>query len=173
DWAAAERPRAGSGGGAGGGEAKKNGIGGLMRGGGLCYLCVRCGRRPNTPFALLRTRDGDPTMLVLSRRPEEKIVFPQSGVVVHVLGVRGNSVRIGVEAPREVKVLRDELSATPAPTPALKRSPSHALLNRLNKVALLTHLLEKQWDAGRTDEARATLRKLAEVVDTLGGAWVK
>ncbi len=107
-------------------------------------------------------------MLVLSRRAEEKIVFPQSGITVHILGVRGNVVRIGVEAPPEIKVIRGELAGTQAPAAAAKRpAPSHALRNRLNKISLLTNLLERQWAAGRTDEAGATLRKLSDVVNSL------
>ena len=110
-------------------------------------------------------------MLVLSRRAEEKIVFPQSGITVHVLGVRGNVVRIGVEAPPEIKVLRGELDGTQAPATAAaaakRPAPSHALRNRLNKISLLTSLLERQWAAGRTDEAAATLRKLSDVVNSL------
>jgi carbon storage regulator CsrA len=49
-------------------------------------------------------------MLVLSRRPQEKIVFPQLGIEVEVLNVSGNTVRVGVNAPREVLVLRNEVA---------------------------------------------------------------
>jgi carbon storage regulator CsrA len=48
-------------------------------------------------------------MLVLTRRPNESIVFPALGVTVRVLAVRGTSVRLGIEAPRGVVVMRDEL----------------------------------------------------------------
>jgi carbon storage regulator len=48
-------------------------------------------------------------MLVLTRRPNESIVFCDLGVAVRVLEVRGKSVRLGVEAPRGVRVLRSEL----------------------------------------------------------------
>jgi carbon storage regulator CsrA len=105
-------------------------------------------------------------MLVLSRRPEEKLVFPQAGITVHVLGVRGNTVRIGVDAPRDIKVLREELAGAPSAA-APKPPPSHALSNRLNKLGLLTHLLEKQWAAGRAGEAEETLKKLAKAVEAL------
>ncbi|HMP01347.1 MAG TPA: carbon storage regulator [Gemmatales bacterium] len=48
-------------------------------------------------------------MLVLSRRPKEKIVFPTLGVSLTVVDVKGNTVRLGIDAPGEVPVLRDEL----------------------------------------------------------------
>jgi carbon storage regulator CsrA len=109
-------------------------------------------------------------MLVLSRRAGEKIVFPQSEITVHVLGVRGNVVRIGVEAPPEIKVLREELTGTPAPTAAKPPALSHDLRNRLNKINLLTNLLERQMAAGRTEEAETTVRKLSEFVGSLDQA---
>ncbi len=49
-------------------------------------------------------------MLVLSRRPQEKIVFPHLNIEVEILGVSGNTVRVGVNAPREVLVLRHEVA---------------------------------------------------------------
>jgi carbon storage regulator CsrA len=57
-------------------------------------------------------------MLVLTRRPNESIVIPALGVTVRVLAVRGGRVRLGVEAPREVVVLRGELHEPLAPRPA-------------------------------------------------------
>ena len=47
-------------------------------------------------------------MLILSRRVGESLIIDQD-VKVHVLGVSGNQIRIGVEAPKEVTVHRDEV----------------------------------------------------------------
>lgn len=47
-------------------------------------------------------------MLVLSRRPGESIMIG-SDVVVTVLEVSGETVRIGVRAPREIAVHREEV----------------------------------------------------------------
>ncbi len=52
-------------------------------------------------------------MLVLSRKPGEKLCIG-SNIVVTILEVKGNRVRIGIDAPRSVAVARAEL--TP-PTP--------------------------------------------------------
>jgi carbon storage regulator CsrA len=57
-------------------------------------------------------------MLVLTRRLNESIVIPALGITVRVLAVRGGRARLGVEAPREVAVLRGELHGPPAPRPA-------------------------------------------------------
>ena len=47
-------------------------------------------------------------MLVLTRRVGQSIVIGDN-VVVTVLEVRGEQVRIGVEAPRTVEVMRSEI----------------------------------------------------------------
>lgn len=47
-------------------------------------------------------------MLVLSRKQNERIRVGD-GVVVTVVRVSGDKVRIGIEAPPNVRVLRDEL----------------------------------------------------------------
>jgi len=47
-------------------------------------------------------------MLVLSRKQEEKIVVGDN-ITITVLKIRGNTVRLGIDAPREVSVVRGEL----------------------------------------------------------------
>jgi carbon storage regulator len=47
-------------------------------------------------------------MLILSRRPGESLTIGDD-VVVTVVGVSGNQIRLGITAPREVRVLREEV----------------------------------------------------------------
>ena len=47
-------------------------------------------------------------MLILTRRVGETVVIGND-VDVTVLGVKGNQVRLGVKAPREVSVHREEI----------------------------------------------------------------
>jgi carbon storage regulator len=47
-------------------------------------------------------------MLVLSRRESERIKLGES-IVLTVIRVAGDRVRLGIEAPPDVLVLRDEL----------------------------------------------------------------
>jgi carbon storage regulator len=48
-------------------------------------------------------------MLVLSRKLGERIVVPDCELVVTVLSVDGKTVRLGVSAPEEVDVYREEV----------------------------------------------------------------
>ena len=49
-------------------------------------------------------------MLVLTRRPGESIMVGQD-IVVTVIEIKGGQVRIGIDAPREVQVHREEIFA--------------------------------------------------------------
>ena len=47
-------------------------------------------------------------MLILSRKIGESLII-SDGMKVPVLGIKGNQIRIGVTAPREVAVHREEI----------------------------------------------------------------
>lgn len=59
-------------------------------------------------------------MLILTRKPGQTIKVGDD-ITVAVLGVSGGQVRIGIEAPQEMKILRDNAVKT---TPSQKRVPS-------------------------------------------------
>ena len=55
-------------------------------------------------------------MLVLSRKYQERIVIDER-IVVTIVRIGRNNVRVGVEAPTEVQIRRDEVPARVRPVP--------------------------------------------------------
>jgi carbon storage regulator len=47
-------------------------------------------------------------MLILSRKVNEKVVIGED-ITVSIIEVRGDQVRIGIDAPKKVKVFRQEV----------------------------------------------------------------
>ena len=48
-------------------------------------------------------------MLVLSRKPGERILVPHCELTVTILAIEGNNVRVGISAPDDVAVYREEV----------------------------------------------------------------
>lgn len=48
-------------------------------------------------------------MLILTRRPDESIRIGEEVTVV-ILGIQGNQVRLGVQAPKDIPVHREEVA---------------------------------------------------------------
>jgi carbon storage regulator CsrA len=82
-------------------------------------------------------------MLVLTRKTQEKIQIGEN-ITVTILRVKGQAVRVGIDAPRDVRVIRtelpvneDEVGADERPQPASKLqiksgAPLASLLAALN-----------------------------------------
>ncbi len=71
-------------------------------------------------------------MLVLSRRAGETVAIGDD-VTISVLEVRGDVVRIGIDAPRSVAVHRGELLAQLEETNREAASPSDSLVDSLRR----------------------------------------
>jgi two-component system, OmpR family, response regulator len=117
-------------------------------------------------------------MLVLSRRPNEKILFPSINATVQIVSVKGVTVRLGIDAPPEVAILREELQnpaemgranlAPVASTEARLRELRHMVRNRLNVTSIGLALLRKQAKAGSSADLERTIGKMEEEVQLLG-----
>lgn len=49
-------------------------------------------------------------MLILARKPLERILVG-SNIVITIKSIRGNRVKVGIEAPKELRVLRERSGA--------------------------------------------------------------
>jgi carbon storage regulator CsrA len=66
---------------------------------------------------------GETFMLVLRRKIGERIVVPHFGFAVRVIAIEGKTVRLGISAPEDVAVYREEVwqqlrQQTHGPAPA-------------------------------------------------------
>ncbi|MBT4866263.1 MAG: carbon storage regulator [Planctomycetaceae bacterium] len=61
-------------------------------------------------------------MLVLSRKPGERILIGDN-VTVTIVRIGPNNVRLGIDAPRDMNIVREELLADPQDAPSAAQSP--------------------------------------------------
>lgn len=111
-------------------------------------------------------------MLVLSRRPNEKLLFPGIQTSVQVVSIKPGVVRLGIEAPENVAVYRQELfdRMPDKPLPAgpgeqtvqQLRELNHAVRNRLHAASIGLALLRRQVKAGMTSACETTLEKVEQ-----------
>jgi carbon storage regulator CsrA len=113
-------------------------------------------------------------MLVLSRRPNETLVFPGLGTTIQVVSIKPGVVRLGIDAPESVRVLRGEIPDRDAewaerPPPAAPPLPAISALVE-KRLAILRRGLDevqRSVSAARTDEAELLLDKLDEDLNLL------
>jgi carbon storage regulator CsrA len=101
-----------------------------------------------------------PHMLVLSRRLNEKLVFPEINAAVQVVSVRPGLVRLGIEAPPEVTVLRAEIA------PQADANLPAPLRRRLEGATAALARLRRQLAGGDADTG-ATLDQIEEELRAL------
>lgn len=49
-------------------------------------------------------------MLVLSRKQNETIVLPDLNMTIRVAGISGGRVRLAIQAPHDIRILRKEVA---------------------------------------------------------------
>jgi carbon storage regulator CsrA len=114
-------------------------------------------------------------MLVLSRKCQEKIFLPTIRTTVQVLEINRGSVRLGIDAPPEIRVLRAEVPDRAAQWEAEPIQPkgcpagngkhdsfTRQLHDRLQTTGVALGLLRLHLETGQPEEARATLAALHE-----------
>ncbi len=114
-------------------------------------------------------------MLILSRREAEKVLFPGLGISVEITRVQGRSVRLGIQAPDEIRIIRGELEATADPIPrkrdrkkskcSVESSP--AIQKCLDAANLAIHLAQNQLRQNLNEKAEDALNHALECLETL------
>jgi carbon storage regulator CsrA len=118
-------------------------------------------------------------MLVLSRRNNEKVAFPASNTTAQVVAIKPGVVRLGIEAPPGVVVVRPEVLDRAGATRAGEPEPAacgeanairqlcHLIRNRLHSMTIGLALLRRQLQAGPVDHMAATLNRIDGAVQSL------
>lgn len=111
-------------------------------------------------------------MLVLARQLNERIVLPTVPAAIEVVAIKPNGVRLGIEAPPEITVLREEVlhreGSPPSDQLVLSESDAqsqlnrikHLLRNRLQSVALGLDLIRQQMDNSGASELQGMLQRM-------------
>jgi carbon storage regulator len=115
-------------------------------------------------------------MLVLARQLNERIVMPTVPATIEVVAIKPNGVRLGIEAPADVTILREEVlrrdGASPSDLLVLSDSEAKSRLNRIKRllcnrlqdVALGLDLIRQQMDDSGASELQGMLQRMeAEV----------
>jgi carbon storage regulator CsrA len=117
-------------------------------------------------------------MLVLSRREQETIVLPAIRTTIQILRLRGQIVRIGVDAPEEVQILRGEIVQAPTDggdgetdlyqQKRAARREIHALRDRLNEASVGAYVARKLLGAGQVENARLAIQGVLDAIQGRG-----
>ncbi|QEF96238.1 Response regulator rcp1 [Stieleria maiorica] len=96
-------------------------------------------------------------MLVISRRLNESVQFPNLGITVTLLKNTGSRIRLGIDAPSEVEILRSELADGDSRA-CYEDSHRGASSNRhLNSASNILRKLRSTVESMQWDDSRALL----------------
>lgn len=133
-------------------------------------------------------KNGVSILLILGRRNNQSIVFPNCGITVRILDVNGRVAKIGIEAPRSVEIMRGELAvasttgqATAQPTPihyeqtvaSENEPPVLQLSQRLAEIKASLHLFQQRRADGDELGADRVLEALLNDIAVLDSDWLK
>lgn len=126
-----------------------------------------------------RGKGKENTMLVLTRRENEKIVFPAIDTSIEILEVKAGRVRLGIAAPPELQVLREEVmkadngklasleKSRQAFAVSMLRKTKHKIANQMNAATVGLALAQRQLQAGMIDGVEETLKRIGAGIHTL------
>jgi carbon storage regulator CsrA len=119
-------------------------------------------------------------MLVLSRRLKEKIVLPKVATTIQIVSLKKGVVRLGVEAPPEMTILREEVfhrepkwargqeqEAVSLPEKRMDSNFLKRMFEELQSTGMALGVIRLELDAGRMEDARLTLRRIQDQLQVL------
>lgn len=101
-------------------------------------------------------------MLVLSRKNKESIRLPELNISIEILQVKGKSVRVGIDAPLEVTVVRGELANQTTKRISSAGLSAHDFRNKLNSFSVGISLCKKLIENGEVERAESRLQMLLD-----------
>ena len=126
-------------------------------------------------------------MLILGRRSNQSIVFPNCGITVRILDVNGRVAKIGIEAPQSVEIMRGEvaLAQTNSESTSYRSTrceqnsaPEFAIpvlqfTQRLADIKASLHVFQQHRAAGAENRADQVLDALLNDLAVLDSDWLK
>ncbi len=113
-------------------------------------------------------------MLVLTRRNKDVISFPQVGITVHFLRVTAGQTKVGVDAPREIVIVRDNeesdaisVSMLERQLTSLPKQQRHDIRNDLHQLSVGLHLLRELNEQGLNEEATDIFESIQKSISKL------
>jgi carbon storage regulator CsrA len=108
-------------------------------------------------------------MLVLARQINKRILIPAINTAIEVVAIRSGSVRLGIEAPEDVTILREELWPGETPVSAgAAVQPSRAeraLRNSLHDLLLGLEALRRRAGEGVRADLTSSLEQMKKQAD--------
>jgi carbon storage regulator len=112
-------------------------------------------------------------MLVLARRLNERLIIPCVHAAIQIVGIQGGIVRLGIDAPTNVKVFREEvlgpgaMDELNAEEPPAKEELARRLADAAQELAVLRRQLRDKVPASATATLFRIDRELNELARKL------
>ena len=106
-------------------------------------------------------------MLVLSRRENDRLLFPSLGISIQVVRLTSSRVSLGIQAPRQIQVIRQELHRESQPTPdqgelsaVIEAQLQRRIQGKVDSIARSLELAQQELEQG---DSEAAVRRLDRV----------
>ena len=114
-------------------------------------------------------------MLVVSRRSNQRLSFPEVGITVHFLRVTSGTAKVGIDAPPQISIVRNESAPDNGKQAqvvleellGIPKHMRHSIRNELQTISIGVHLLREQQKLDLQEEAEETFSTIKESLSRL------